>query len=313
MADVIDITGLQREVERRAESMGLACHFKHGIDTAYITGDTIVMPMLPCPFDMDKFRVIRMMYIHELGHWYNKAAMQLRRKYPVKLETNLGAVWNILEDELDERAQASKFPGDAKALGEGHAIMLAEQLEYLIGVIATKGELPDADIKRLAIYMLAQSTRDWDGYMTPLVMMMRRKFPKDAVALCDTLTKEGWYDRIKDNKDAQQVLDCAVALVKRVFEDEDPEQQLKDSQKGDGKGEGEQEKKGEEKPNAGKTKEGEDTKLSVIPWDKLCASKHDGDGLSAKASHIDWTGKDGRGTFIPASPDQFTVISIDKG
>lgn len=314
MADIIDVTGLQREVERRAESMGLRCQFIPNIPTAYITQNTIVMPMLPVPFDMDRFRVIRMMYIHELGHWYNKRAMSLRQEYPVDVHCNMGAVWNILEDELDERSQARKFPGDAKALGEGHAIFMQDQVVDMLAILRRVPSLPPDDIKKLACYVLAASTRDWDGFMPPILMMMRRKFPPEVAELVDELTSEGWADKIKGMRDADDVFSLAKKLVKRLWPESDPDKECEDAKKNKGKP---QPTPGEGEPADGSTptKKSDDPKsevVSVIPWDKLVLAEHDADMQQGKPSRIDWTGKHSRGgTFVPASPNQFKIIEID--
>jgi len=330
MVDVFDVTALQREVERRTKGAGLRVYFEDGLKQPYIGSGGMHLPMLHVPFDMDDFKVIRMLYIHELGHFFNKEAMDFRKAHPIDIKSNLGGVWNLLEDELDEKLSAEAYRGDAKALGEGHVIFLGRQLQWIKdNIIATGKKLKDDDIKRMAMYILAKETREWDEFAPPLCLQLRRTLPPEVATLTDTLVSEGWDDDIRKLRTAMDVVELAKRLHKRLWPEEpDAQEQLDkaakdkaDSEKGKAEAkaksedgdkdgdDGESDSSGELK---GKETEGERAKVALIPWSKLCHSDHSSELLNSKqASFIDWTGKPaGRYPFKPATSDQFIEIQI---
>ena len=333
MVDVFDVTALQREIERRTKGAGLRVYFEDGLKQPYIGNGGMHLPMLHVPFDMDDFKVIRMLYIHELGHFFNKEAMDWRRTYPIDIQSNLGGVWNLLEDELDEKLSAWAYRGDAKALGEGHVIFLGRQLEWIKDNIIAKGKkLSDDDTKRMAMYILAKETRDWDEFAPPLCIQIRRTLPPEVATLADTLVSEGWDNEIRKLRTASDVIELAKRLHKRLWPEEpdaqeqmdqakkDKEERDKEKQKGkDGDAEDGESEEGEEKEcdsggelKDAEAKEGEKSKVALIPWSKLCHSDHSDELLNSKqASFIDWTGKPASyRAFKPATMDQFMEITI---
>lgn len=334
MADVIDVVGLQHEVERRAGVVGLRCHFSKDIKSAFIDckSEVLYCPAIPVPFSMDEFKVVRMSYVHELGHWHNRDLMKLRVEYPIKINSNLGIMWNILEDQHDERTTALAYPGDAKALGEGNSIVSLRQLAYIKDFIKTQPIGPD-DIKRLAAMMMADETRhDWDLFIGPTLMMCKRTLPPEVISLYKELLSEGWVERIIRCRDAEAVRKLACQLHDRLWPPEDKkedggsegesgEKQMADAKakseaKGKAKGEGDD--KGEDEDGEGKGAEelgGEDkpTELAVIPWTRLTKSQHDALSTGRKTSRIDWSGKSGSSyPFTPATPAQIRMLDITK-
>jgi hypothetical protein len=268
---------------------------------------------------MDDFRIIRMAYIHELGHWYNKDLLKLRVRYPVKTETPLGACWNIIEDEVDERNMAKRYPGDAKALGEGHAILLGRQIEKINKRIKEEGikEIDEEGVKRLACMMLAKTTRDWDAFVVPVLMTMRRKISEDAWQLCVTLVNEGWGAKIRKVETAEEVRQLAMALQKRLWPEQDPEQQMAEAEaKGKGEGNGESEGEGEgdsEGENKGKGDPTKGTNLvkSVIHWSDITYQDHNMPD-SKHTSSINWDGKAKYRAYKPATENQFQILKIHE-
>lgn len=320
MAELFDIVGFTKEVERRAGTHGLRVNFSKTITVPHISGNTINLPRMPAPITMDTYRFIRCAYIHELAHWHNKRAMALRKEYPIDIQSNLGGVWNILEDELDERLASEAYPGDGKALGEGHIVILRQTLEVIKKRTADMPDLKPDDVKKIGCWLMANHTRDWDPFSPPLVLAMRRSFPASVTDLCDDLINEGWAEKIARMRDADDVIDLAKALHKRLWPEEpDAQQQLDDAKEGKDKpekGEGEGEADSEGSPTEGDAKSDDKEEKSVIKWEDLVMADHaDNERKNpSKMSFIDWTGKQNRGIkFVPAKSNQIKVIKIHHG
>lgn len=221
-APLLEIDKIVNVIQRRCDSNGVTLKWSPRATTASTDGKTIILPVIRRPITADALWKLYGFIVHEPGHHSRKEAFEILKA--AKPSTALSALYNIVEDDGMEREVASKYKGDAKALGMGNNVILKQLAEAWGEQFAKYNGPPltDADMAPVAACGLAQLSRiEWDGWSNPARAAYMNAMPKEGTKLLEELVKEGWVERLKQTKTPHDTWDVACDLYMRLFPNAD--------------------------------------------------------------------------------------------
>jgi len=302
-AHILDIRHLRNDVVRRCAEHGLTVRFEDGAPTAYTNRGEVVFPELQPPITMDDLKKLRCAKAHEPGHRLRFKSIELLEQAYLPKGHPLGALWNIVEDEIMEREVQQKWRGDRVDLVEGHNVIARETAESWRKGLEGGKTAGEHAVKAIASYLVAiESRKDWDWLAEANDDMIRRAMPKEVTDLTDELIAEGWADRIRKGGDEDASHQLAKDLFNRLYpnEDADEEEQKYKQQaqrskekgengEGDSEEDGEGEGEGVDRFEDEAKDEATGKEQMTVGWKDVIKSEHNqkGDGSPMR---IDWTG-----------------------
>lgn len=216
--------------------------------------------------------------IHETSHpMYQPDGFDILKNNPMKENSPLGFIFNMLMDVHCETMRYLDWPGDGKALSEYGAVLgheLTPRIEESIKAC------DDDYLKTISLlYACITAESAWNvGMAISFKELFTRIVPKDTVALGhDVLHKFKLRERLVDNPEdetSQSIFDLAKEIYAFLY-DKDPEDEVH-------KGKGEDKKEGDEGKEKGEGDESED-------------GEGDGDESESDANPKEGDGKEGKG------------------
>ena len=298
-AHILDIRHLRNDVVRRCHEQGLTVRFEEGAPTAYTNRNEVVFPEVQPPITMDQLKKLRCAKAHEPGHRLRFKSIELLEQATLPKGHPLGALWNIVEDEIMEREVQTKWRGDRVDLVEGHHVIARETASSWKEGLEKGHKAGENAVKAIAAYLVAiESRKDWDWLAEANDELIRRPMPKEVTDLADALIAEGWADRIRKGGDEDEAHQLAKDLFNRLYPNEDAdeeEQKYKQAAKSkgedgdeEGEGEGEGAKSTERFEDAEENEQGEEQ--LTVKWEDVIKSEHD-QSSEGSPMRIDWEGK----------------------
>lgn len=292
---VIDLLTWQEEVARRVSDIGKSAsatlRFDKGASTAYTDGRTITCPLPPIEATFEDYQVLRGQIIHEVGHLMRPEVFTLIKKNKISTKSKLGTLLNQIEDRVQEALVASKHKGDAISLDRLHSITARRQMQKLATEGIPDGSDTDTIAKLWGAMFVGIAGAKW---MTEarraahsMLPIMRRMLP-ESLDWIDTLTREGWGQRINTPASVQEVYELSKELHKRLFPEDEPKDQPQEVEE-----------------NPVEVQGG-----GTVPWWMLTLTDHDEDTnrdeTEGHPSRIDWTGKE----YNDRVPDLATDVKV---
>jgi hypothetical protein len=214
--------------------------------------------------------------IHETSHpMYQPDGFEILKNNPMKADSKLGFIFNMVMDVHCETMRYLDWPGDGKALSEYGAV-LGHDISPKVASILKAGDVDEDYLKTLALlYACIRAEATWNvGLAISFDTLFTRDYPKDIVTLGDTLiSKFRLRERLVENpqdETSQSMFDLSKEIYEFLY-DKDPEGEIQkkgkgtpgegeSEEEGDGEGEGEStasesDKEGEGKPTKGKLKQ----------------------------------------------------------
>jgi len=297
-ASITDLRVMCREVERRCRDVGINVEYVENLSTPCAMRGKIQVPTLAHPVSELDLMYHRYRILHEVGHHNRDGIWDFADKCTHDPKSNVQFIWNVCEDEANERAAGARWFGDRKAMCLGRSIHLDAMLETFAKERAEHpGEDVNSDtIKHVAAYGVALlSRRDWHPGVEHLYEVLKGAIP-EAAPLMDELVAEGWPERI-GRGDVPGEYDTARDLHNRLWPEEEQPPTSEEVQQNEL---GKPEKKPGDKPPATEEPQhsedgdkGEDEQEAggfVVPWDKILPSTHDADTPKRiRISYDGWT------------------------
>lgn len=299
-ANLHDVRVLSREIKRRCAEHGITVRYVKGLDTAYSTPTSIVLPALDMPLSARDMHLIRYYMIHEVGHHLRMKSFDLLAKSGIT-NKNAHGCWNMLEDEQLERDAQQLFFGDRKSLCIGRDIHITSMLtQWQEASDMGMKECSEDTAKCVALHAVCCASREWHPQVEHLVENMLEVCGEKMRGWYDTLMDEGWADRIAASLDEVDTRDLAMEVFARLWPEQAPDEQPQpqpeqgegegEAQQGEGEaqqngdgnpednqedGEGKGEKCSKNEPSSQEHGDGEQKEAFTIPWDKIVGSEHD--------------------------------------
>lgn len=282
----------QREIHRRCGAAGVTFKFDPKASTAYTDGRTIVVPTPPENATTSDYVTLRGQVIHECGHIARSEVFDIVKEARLTTHNPLFAIFNQIEDRVQEHVSVEGYIGDALTLDQMHATANEKFIKQ-----ATDWKFENADHRsfsmRLAASMFVsmESARDWMPLMAAtqngVMNTMEAVYGSEGRDLIETLMKEGWADQIRAlrSKEPREVYKLAGKLYTRLFPELPPPPEAKEGAR-PGKGEGVGE--GGDMPDFAKDAMGK------LPWELLLRSAHEdatGEEVGGNPISIDWESK----------------------
>lgn len=310
--NVLTMYELNKYMKAVAQEAGLTLH-PSDKGYSYIKGKAIYLAAEQAPIDPERaMRNLRRL-IHELGHHFHTD-----NKYwsdvPLKQESLLRSIWNMLEDHRTEYTQSQDYAGDADILDAGYASDLKSVSRKLDQVNKTTHD-PDTqkhiDFLAASLKFDRELRVDWqpsafeaDVTLTPDQQKIYESMMKHA----DTMRKA----RTVSGKAGTKLMH---ELARTIYEetggdpDKDEEEGKQAAAKGEARGhgdepvdeDGEPKGDGEKGEGEGKPKPAPKSKAEEMS-SKLSTSPENGTGEPSGAK-----GYSGRGSYTPALPEEFFV------
>lgn len=266
-----DILTVHREIVRRLRKNGIRAEYQEGIDTAYATRNSVVLPVLPAPITTEALLWNRYAVVHEIGHHHRPAVFDILEKH--RPSQKLAYINNLIEDCVQEQVTAARAYGDRKLLMQGRSLVhIPRMITNIKDALSSHGKdaLAEDQVKATAAFFCIELGRkSYDPAIADKVAGWLREL--SLTMLTDwftTLCSEGWQNKLTRDKDELAVWDISVDLFKRLYPDE-PESEPEDGEGGGESGDGD--------PDDGDETEGQ-ADGCIIPWDKLgTMPDHDGE------------------------------------
>jgi hypothetical protein len=311
-ASLHDVRILSREIKRRCAEHDITVRYADGLDTAYSTPDSIVLPAMNMPITREQMHLIRYYMIHEVGHHLRSKSFDLLVEAAIT-NKNAHGVWNMLEDEQLERNAQSLYFGDRKSLCIGRNLHITDMLNRWAHDSKGGTLQPSEDTaKAVAAHAVCNASREWHPQVEHLVENMLETCGPLVREWYTTLMDEGWCERIATPLDEEQTRDLAMELFARLWPEQEagkaPEDQPSEGEEGEGEGgeqsetqqngdenpeenQGDAEGKGEKRSkNEPSSQEHGKVKEFTIPWDEIVGSEHGVDPETTSTMDIDYTG-----------------------
>ena len=289
--------------------------YADGLDTAYSTPDSIVIPALKMPLTQEQMHLIRYYMIHEVGHHLRSKSFDLLIEAAITNQ-NAHGVWNMLEDEQLERNAQSLYLGDRLSICIGRNIHITNMLnKWRDESDGGRLQCSEDTAKAVAVHAVCCGSREWHPQVEHLVENMLDTCGTQMREWYTTLMDEGWSERIATPLDEEQTRDLAMELFARLWPEQEAGKAPEDQPKGGGKGKGEPKEEGEvqqngdgnpednqedgegegekcskTEPSSQELGEGAEPKTFTIPWDEIVGSDHGVDPKSTSKLDIDYTG-----------------------
>jgi hypothetical protein len=268
--------------------------------------------------------------IHETSHpMYQPDGFDILKNNPMKKDSKLGFIFNMVMDVHCETMRALQWPGDAKALSEYGAVLGHELIRGITETLKEHGDDEDY-LKSLAILVACvKSESAWNvGMALSFDKLYNDVLPKDTVSLGESImVKFRLKERLVENapeETSQKMFDLSKEIYKFLY-DEDPEKEVNPPEKGKKATKGEPGNKGLEEEAEGQS-DAEDTtydpnakdgdgklkqkpKVSSILWsDHYETLVGKGHGMG-----FDFTQYKESGAYVPVDFAKFTFVDYRKG
>jgi len=223
---VLELDRIAGVLQRRCDSKGVTLTWSARASTASTDGKNIILPVPKQPITLDAMQKLYGFVVHESGHHSRPDAFEILKSSGGSAA--LCAIYNIVEDAGMEREVAGEYQGDARALGEGNNVILREVTEsWKEQFEKYEDRLEEVDVAPLACCGLGQLARiEWDGWSNGSRAQYMNALPPEGKKLLDELVNEGWVKRFQTTKDPHDTWDVAVDLYKRLFGDEDNDEEI---------------------------------------------------------------------------------------
>lgn len=223
IAHPAQVDSILRIAQSRCHDLGISVRFDWQAQTASTDGRNIILPQLAQPVTVEQLDLLYGQIIHETGHHLRSDAFKIMKR--AKPPRHLCALYNIVEDEGMERERALEWRGDAKGLSVMNRILI-KQLDDKWQEAATLEAEDGQDPAPLAALSLNQIARlSWDPDSDVVAQHAIDHMPDHVKNLTGELIDEGWVEKLRDTKDPHDTWNLAVDLAKRLYPDDEEEQQ----------------------------------------------------------------------------------------
>ena len=286
ISSVVDVNHIVAVAQARCDDHGVTVKFSKYASTASTNGKEIIIPAIKNPVTQDAMDKLYGYLIHECGHHIRGDVFKILKA--AKPGPELGALYNIVEDECMERDMASRWRGDHIALSNANEIIMEEVVDNWLPVLqADPPKIPwdENDNNPIVAMVLQQMARlKWDTAHEVDLTHIISNLPTEVRTLLDELVNEGWHDKMAASVTEYDSWNTACELAKRLYPDMEEEittQQIHgnsgEEREGDESGTGEGEDSGEEGDGEAlgqnNLKEGYN-----ISWKDAVLSEHDQPG-----------------------------------
>jgi hypothetical protein len=211
--------------QRRCEDLNIDVTFSDRAQTAYTNGQSIVLPAVAQPITVKQLDTLYGQIIHETGHHLRPEAFKILAS--AKPPEHLCALYNIVEDDGMERERAEAYRGDAKALSVMNTHLVGELGEAWSEQASLDSD--EQDPAPLACLALNQLSRlQWETETDVPCRSFIRYMPSKVKDLIAELESEGWVDKLRATKTAHDTWDVAVDLAKRLYPDEEKQDEYEE-------------------------------------------------------------------------------------
>lgn len=221
-ASVIDVDRVVNVCSRRCESSGVSIHWNRDGIAATMEDGKITLPAIEQPITQKQLHRLYGMVVHECGHHARKEAFKiLKAARPVEA---VAATYNMIEDDGMERDIASRYPGDAKALGVGNSLGMEEVFKSYLNIKEkiSKESLTTEQAAPFVIQYLAQLSRaEWDHEGQEIRSKLFSDIHPDMARYVEEMVKEGWVDRMRATRTPHDTWDVALDIFKRLYPEVD--------------------------------------------------------------------------------------------
>ena len=223
IVSVVDADNLLSVIHRRCNDHGVTVEYDPWAETASTNGKTIKLPPIRQPVTQDAMDKLYGFVIHECGHHARPRVFEILKT--AKPPAYLGALFNIIEDEAMERATASEWRGDHKALSNANDIILKECDKTWVPEFSNpENDWDKKDNAPLAAMTLQQLARlKWDTQAEVTLAHLIKELPSAPRELLDTLIDEGWHTKMAGTTDVDSTWTLACDLAKRLYPDKEDE------------------------------------------------------------------------------------------
>ena len=239
-----ELTKYARAVAQEA-GLGVATSRK---GYSYLEGKTIYIAPEKVPVNQERAIYQLRKIIHEVAH-YTDSDMDLWSKIPLKQESMLRSLWNLVEDHRIEYVQSQRYDGDADILDAGTAVACAGALKSAEEATAKLAPEQVKEINPL-VGSLALDV-ELRGEWQPSLASVEPKLTPEQEEIRAKLAP--YKDEIRKARQVSGKMGTAIAysVAKKLFEalggdvEKEEEEGQKAAQKGGAAGHGEKIEKGD--------------------------------------------------------------------
>jgi len=218
-----EIHALSNEVERRCARQGLQVQFSKETHTAYTNAEgDVVFPALKMPMTKEQLIKLKHYMIHEPIHQTRPECFAIAKRENLDMKSPLGAIFNILEDNIMEHEWSDLWLGDRSDIAAGTAL---HDLKWVSGLDSSQELKGDTHIIYAAILLAKLGRMSWDNVGVSLTPTLISKFdsvaPEVSALVRNHATK--WTPILSNVYETEQVYEYAVELYNDLLEGNEPE------------------------------------------------------------------------------------------
>jgi Mg-chelatase subunit ChlD len=223
-----EIHALSHEVERRCARQGLNVTFCEDAHTAYTnaSGD-VVFPALKMPMTQVQLIKLKHYMIHEPIHQTRPQCFAIAKRENLDMSSPLGAIFNILEDNIMEHEWSELWVGDKHDIAASTAL---HDLDWSTNLDSSQELNGDTRVIYAAILLAKLGRMSWDSVGVSLTPTLIKRFDTAAPEVSNLVRKYAtkWTPILSNIYEPEEVYEYAVELYNDLLDGKPPEETSKD-------------------------------------------------------------------------------------